>query len=116
TCGRESLVSVTTDTVLAVAHRILEDAPLYNAAKHGFAVLAEHMAVEFRAELRQDETPEERSSREAAEKLVRSEGVALEALEWTYDSASKSRHWFTALRFVDPAHDLALGWLTVRVL
>ena len=114
--ARREFIAVATETVVAAARRVLDDSPLYNAAKHGFAVLSDRTAVEFRIEPPDDESADDRAQREAVEKWMSDKGLTLESLEWIYDKRTKVRQWRTAVRFVDPGHDLALAWLTIRVL
>jgi hypothetical protein len=113
---RRDFVAVTAETIAAAGHRVLEDAPLYNAAKHGFAVLAGRHLVEWRMEPDPQETPEDRRAREAVSDWLRDEGLTLESLEWRPGDAADGRSWQRALRFVDPDHDVALSWLVIRVL
>ncbi len=111
---RESQTKIVVATLQAAAHRVLESAPLYNAAKHGFTVLAGRSAVQFHATPERDETDEERQTRKALNEFLSDHGLSLETLEWSYGSGKKE--WATTTRYVDPDLAIASAWLATRVL
>ena len=105
---------IVVSTLQAAASRILADAPLYNAAKHGFTVLAGRSLLRFHSTPEPDESDEERTARVELEAFLSDRGLTLETLEWVYDSGG--RHWATKTRYVDPDHAVAAAWVTTRVL
>lgn len=105
---------VVVQTLQAAAHRLVEDAPLYNAVKHGFTVLAGRSALRFHSTPEPDQTEDDRRAREEIEAFLADEGLTLETLEWSNESGNRS--WATKTRYVDPDYAVATAWLTTRVL
>lgn len=111
---RESQAKVIVATLQEAARRVLGSAPLYNAAKHGFTVLAGRSALQFSLAPESEETDEDRQARQEVDELLSDHGLTLETLEWSHEAGQ--RRWATTTRYVDPDHAIASAWVATRVL
>jgi hypothetical protein len=88
----------------ALARRYLEDANLYNSAKHGFAVKGGHHELRFVTDPNED--GETSPDQLALDRALSVHGVTLEHLE--SESLDGGPTWYRTLRFIDIDQDLAL--------